>query len=778
MTVSSYSAKKTLCAWFSDASNCCTNIIQPVRLIKLNASDDFEEVVARSTMLNENEILVIQSDHELREGSNLIKMGTQSELRTWFHDACTVVHKIDDRKGVLHSFFVEPSFNTTESDGFTITFRRKYDGDLVAFRPISCENGNDTLHLFSPTKPNPQFMTPDWSDLFEFISRRRPEKLNQIKQFVRAAYWSFKKLPFKRLALNFFVPLKSKVYLMDVNAELDHQKVGHIEFEWKIDQLESRSPFGLCLMNEAPKIRIIEKDGRLWTLAAGAVALTILNDTICDMGYAAELANYGKYPEDLTDEAAFDYCMHTLSLMTKSAIRSGGKALILAASNTTKVDIYKSLLLNVSSALDLFSDQLKEHNVTVFVRHGGLEYQQGLGKLKHSAAKHGVPIFVFGSETPMTTVVAAALKTRPLPPSPPPTLEEAEQATPFKSQMNRFIQSFVGNDAKVIVWGQQQEAVQKLFHADYQCRRGQPSVLATTSPFAGNHKETYRFGTKNITIPGYCSMTNAFDSHPSATILVIYPMLDIIYETVLEAQSNTQIEIIAIVSGNLQEQVTKDISKIAPGKKVVFIGPATGAFERGCIKNEGFLVSPQVRELRRPGSVACVCRDEDFLLELENLVSMNTNGVYEGVALQSDRYLGSNFADHILRFQKDDRVKIILLLGEAGGFEEEKVAELLKKKKVTKPIVAWCIGTGMDHLPSEALSSPSRVHAKKESASFKNAALRRAGANVPPSFDDIGRVLKCAFGVLVFQGIIAFDPRNPTPSVPLDSTRYRGSAAP
>src|SRR5690242_6090020 len=87
--------------------------------------------------------------------------------------------------------------------------------------------------------------------------------------------------------------------------------------------------------------------------------------------------------------------------------------------------------------------------------------------------------------------------------------------------------------------------------------------------------------------------------------------------------------------------------------------------------------------------------------ELNNILAHNTDGVFEGVAIGGDRYPGSTFTDHILRYQNDPRIKMIVLLGEVGGDEEYKIVEALKKRVITKPLVAWCIGTCADHITSE-----------------------------------------------------------------------------
>ena len=44
------------------------------------------------------------------------------------------------------------------------------------------------------------------------------------------------------------------------------------------------------------------------------------------------------------------------------------------------------------------------------------------------------------------------------------------------------------------------------------------------------------------------------------------------------------------------------------------------------------------------------------------------------------------------RYQRDDKIKMIVLLGEVGGVEEYEVCEAIQNKTITKPLVAWCIG--------------------------------------------------------------------------------------
>jgi ATP citrate (pro-S)-lyase len=71
------------------------------------------------------------------------------------------------------------------------------------------------------------------------------------------------------------------------------------------------------------------------------------------------------------------------------------------------------------------------------------------------------------------------------------------------------------------------------------------------------------------------------------------------------------------------------------------------------------------------------------------------------VAIGGDRYPGTRFIDMLLRYQDNPEVKMLVLLGEVGGTDEYAVCEALKSGRITKPLVAWCIGTCASLFPYE-----------------------------------------------------------------------------
>jgi ATP citrate (pro-S)-lyase len=52
------------------------------------------------------------------------------------------------------------------------------------------------------------------------------------------------------------------------------------------------------------------------------------SDTICDLGYSTELANYGEYSGAPSEQQTYEYAKTILSLMTKEK-NSNGKILII-----------------------------------------------------------------------------------------------------------------------------------------------------------------------------------------------------------------------------------------------------------------------------------------------------------------------------------------------------------------------------------------------------------------------------------------------------------------
>merc|ERR1712137_1464543 len=136
-----------------------------------------------------------------------------------------------------------------------------------------------------------------------------------------------------------------------------------------------------------------------------------------------------------------------------------------------------------------------------------------------------------------------------------------------------------------------------------------------------------------------------------------------------------------------------------------------------------------------------------------------------GVAIGGDRYPGTTFIDHILRYQADPDCKILVLLGEVGGVEEYRVIEAVKNGTVTKPVVAWAIGTVASMLKTEVQfgHAGSFANSQLETANMKNKSMRDAGIFVPDTFEDLPSTLEQVYQKMTKSGQIK---PSPEPAVP------------
>jgi len=261
-------------------------------------------------------------------------------------------------------------------------------------------------------------------------------------------------------------------------------------------------------------------------------------------------------------------------------------------------------------------------------------------------------------------------------------------------------------ETRCIVYGLQNRAVQGMLDFDFMCKRKKPSVAAMIFPFSGNHYLKFYWGTEETLIPVYQTTAEAVRRHPDVNVVVNFASFRSVHETVIEMlKFSEQIKTIAIIAEGVPESQTREINKSASQKGVGIIGPATvGGIKPGSFRignTGGMLDNIVMSKLYRPGSVAYVSKSGGMSNELNNIIARNSDGVYEGVAIGGDRYPGTRFIDMLLRYQDNPEVKILVLLGEVGGTDEYAVCEALKSKRITKPLIAWCIGTCASLFPYE-----------------------------------------------------------------------------
>ena len=327
---------------------------------------------------------------------------------------------------------------------------------------------------------------------------------------------------------------------------------------------------------------------------------------------------------------------------------------------------------------------------------------------------------------------------------------------------------------RAFVYGMQMRACQSMLDFDNLCGRETPSVAGIIYPFGSAKSAKLYWGTTETLIPQYQEVSKAVEAHPEVDVVVNFASSRSAYSSTMELLEFPQFRAIAIIAEGVPERRAREIMLKAKEKNVVIIGPATvGGIKPGCFKigsAGGMMDNIVASKLYRPGSVAYVSKSGGMSNELNNIIAQTTNGVYEGVAIGGDRYPGTTFIDHILRYQADPKAKIIILLGEVGGVEEYRVIEAIKAGTITKPIVAWCIGTVAGKFKTEVQfgHAGSMANSQLETAASKNKAMADAGILVPKTFEEIPEVLSEIYQKLLKSGEIVETAEPEIPKIPLD----------
>jgi len=328
-------------------------------------------------------------------------------------------------------------------------------------------------------------------------------------------------------------------------------------------------------------------------------------------------------------------------------------------------------------------------------------------------------------------------------------------------------------NTKAFIYGTQQRAAQRMLDFDFMSQRKEPSVAGFITTTGGGYYKLF-WGTKEIRIPRYTSMEEAAKAQPKADVMVNFASERSCAETTIEALETDTIRTIIMIAEGVPQRDVRKIAKLAKEKNKWIIGPATvGGIKPGAFKignAAGTMQNIKDTKLYRRGSVGFVSVSGGLSNEGYNIVARNTDGIYEGYAVDGDVYPASTLIDHLLRFEKNPNIKMMVSLGEVGGKDEYDIVDAIKSGKLTKPLVMWVTGTCAEMLPGGVQfgHAGAKSDSKADTAEAKNSALKEVGVVVPESFDDYGEKIKETFDKLKKEGKIEPIEEITPPHIPMD----------
>lgn len=413
-----YHAKKILARWLPEYSDGEFKLHGKYALVTPEVSLD--KLAETEKWLKEDRLVVKPDQLFGKRGKHglVLLNATFDEAKKWIDEHMGKEVQIGKVKGKLTHFLVEP-FIPHEKE-YYVAIKDDRDADHIYF---STAGGVDIEANWDKVI---QIDVPVLEDI-DNIDIRTPlskqlegEELDRIERFIRALYKVYRDLFFAFLEINPFAVTESgEIVPLDLVARLDDCAEYWAAKKW--GDIEFPAPFGRELTPEEKyikeldektgaslKLTILNPKGRVWTMVAGGGASVIYTDTIADLGYANELANYGEYSGNPSTQFTYEYAKTILDLMTREP-DPRGKILIIGGGIANFTDVAKTFK-GIIMALREYADRLRKNKVKIYVRRGGPNYKEGLELMRKVGEEIGVPIEVYGPELHMTRIVRMALE--------------------------------------------------------------------------------------------------------------------------------------------------------------------------------------------------------------------------------------------------------------------------------------------------------------------------------------------------------------------------------
>ena len=400
------------------------------QFISVNPDTNLKTLPEYYPWLNEKKLVVKPDQRFKRRGKhNLILLdSTWPNAEKWIQDHIGKSISIGNVTGILTHFIVEPFVPHSPDDEYYLAITSSREEDQIMFYHKGGTDVGDIdqkasmLHV--PIGENPSRQDIDTKLLSKIPSQRKPF----MACFIEGMHKFYTDLNFTYLEINPFVPTCEQLasctgdccaFPLDMAAELDD--TAEFESGSKWGPIEFPPPFGRTLTKEEAyveeldsktgaslKLTVLNPEGRIWTLVAGGGASVIYADTITDLGFMDEMANYGEYSGDPNEEFTYLYARTVIDLMTRKK-NPQGKILLIGGGIANFTDVAQTFK-GIIRALREYKEQLRENRVKIYVRRGGPNYKEGLRIMRELGNELGVPIEVYGPETHMTKIVTMAVK--------------------------------------------------------------------------------------------------------------------------------------------------------------------------------------------------------------------------------------------------------------------------------------------------------------------------------------------------------------------------------
>jgi len=214
------------------------------------------------------------------------------------------------------------------------------------------------------------------------------------------------------------------------------------------------------------------------------------------------------------------------------------------------------------------------------------------------------------------------------------------------------------------------------FHTERMIEYG-TKVVAGVTPGKG--------GTEHLGVPVYDTVAQAKKEHRIDATAIFVPAR-FAGDAVLEA-SAAGIPLIVCITERIPLHTMMRVYEILQHRGSRLIGPnCPGLLSAGKSK-----LGIMPGNIFTPGPVGVVSRSGTLTYEIVAQLTRAGIGQTTAVGIGGDPVIGSSFIDILKLFEEDPETKVVVLVGEIGGSDEEEAAEFIASE-MTKPVVAYIAG--------------------------------------------------------------------------------------
>lgn len=573
------------------------------KLAQVNPTTDLDKLPEQYPWLLETN-LVCKIDQLIKrrgKGGNLCLNKSWADVKKWLETKRGKEIKVEQVSGLAEYFLIEPFVVHKQSDEYYFCIRAGRDGDEILFY----NQGGINVGAVDEKAQRCTFAIDEMpsEEQLNHLVKNIPEDrkagmikfINGLVKYSRANHLTF-------MEINPIVMLDDgSVHPLDMAAKIDEtvkfecaKDWGNVVFppafgkikktpeEEFVEDLDSRSGASLKLQLLRPE----NPNPRLWTMIAGGGASVIFTDTIFELGWGKkELANYGEYSGDPSEELTFQYAKTIFGLMTKQA-HPDGKILLLAGGIANFTDV-AATFKGIIRAIRGVADKLRDQKVQIWIRRGGPNFQQGLRMMQNLRDELKLDIRIYGPELHLTEICSLALgmQSEPFAPKNIPVVPEGKEKPKIVPYVHKDAPQLFTNKTRCFIYGMQNRAVQSMMDFDYCGGREKPSVAAIIYEFQESHVLKFFWGTKEVLVPVCSSLAEAIKRFPEVDTVVNFMSQRAAYDATMACMKYPQIKNITVIAEGVPERRARAIVHEANKKGVVIIGPATvGGLKPGCFR--------------------------------------------------------------------------------------------------------------------------------------------------------------------------------------------------